>query len=92
MSESQGCRTHVMAKSRRQRTMRSRIVKREGAIEMGERSGGVAQTQQRIAQQTMPDHDRGHRLLLLCERKELGRKRARSLAVEGDKLRYEKAV
>ena len=40
----------------------------------------------------MSNHDRGRRLLLLCECKELSRKRACSIAVEVDKLRYEEAV
>src|ERR1039458_1411430 len=88
----QGCRTHVMAKAHRQRTMRGRIVKREGAIEMGEPFGGVAQTEQGRAEQTMTDHDGCCSLLLLRESEELGRKRARSVAVESDELRYEKAV
>ena len=40
----------------------------------------------------MSNHDRGCRLLLLCERKELPRKRACSIAVEVDKFRYEETV
>ena len=40
----------------------------------------------------MPNHDRGRRLLLLCKRKELARKRTCSIAVEVDKLRYEETV
>jgi hypothetical protein len=36
----------------------------------------------------MSNHDRGCHLLLLGERKELPCKRARSIAVEDDKLRY----
>ena len=40
----------------------------------------------------MPDHNRRCRSLLLRERKELRRKRACSVAIEGDKLLYEEAV
>ena len=72
--------------------MQGRVVKCQSAIEMGEPFGGVAHAQQGSTQQTMSNHYRCRRPLLLSKCKELSRKSARSIAVEVDKLRYEQAV
>ena len=81
-----------MAKSRRQRTMLGRIVKRERLIEMRSALRDVSREQQGSAHEAMPNHERDCRLLLLGERQELRRKLAHHVAVERHGVRDPKAV
>ena len=88
----QDCHPDVLAKSRRQRTMLGRIVKRDRLIEMRSAFRDVSRTQQGHAHEAMPDHERNGRPLLLGERQELRRKLAHHVAVERHKVRDPEAV
>ena len=81
-----------MAKSRRQRTMLGRIVKRDRAIEMRSPLRDVSRIRQGDAHEAMPDHERDCRPLLLGERQELRRKLAHHVAVERHIVRDPEAV
>ena len=88
----QDCTPDVLAKSRRQRTMLGRIVKRERLIEVRSSFRDVSRTQQGNTHEAMPDHERDRRPLLLGERQELRRKLAHSVAVERHIVRDPEAV
>ena len=64
----------VLAKSRRQRTMLGRIVKRDRLIQVRRPSAMSPVNSKEIAHEAMPDHERDCRPLLLRERQELRRK------------------
>ena len=81
-----------MAKSRRQRTMLGRIVKRDRLIEVCSAFRDVSRKQQGRAHEAMSDHERDCRPLLLGERQELRRKLAHHVAVERHVVRQPKAV
>ena len=88
----QDCHPDVLAKSRRQRTMLGRIVKRDRLIEMRSAFRDVSRMQQGHAHEAMPDHERDCRPLLLGERQELRRKLAHHIAVERHIVRDPEAV
>src|SRR4029077_16991867 len=82
----------ILAKSRRQRTMCGRIVKRERLIVVRAALRDVARAQKGSAHETMAYHERDARLLFLSKRKELRRKLPHHVAVERHVVRDPEAV
>ena len=72
--------------------MLGRIVKRDRSIEMRSALRDVSRVQQGNAHESMPNHERDCRCLLLGERQELRRKLAHRFAVERHEVRDPEAV
>ena len=82
----------VFAKSRRQRAMLGRIVKRNPAIEIRSPPAMFPVNSKEMPMSSLPDHERNGRALLLGKRKELRREVARGVAVKCHKVCSPEAV
>src|SRR5216683_4627449 len=88
----EGDHTDVLAKSRRQRTMLGRIIKRDRLIVVGPAFREGSPTRQGSAHEAMPDRERQGCPLLLSERQELRRKLTHRITAERHKIRGPEAI